>query len=79
MYSPIISVSCLESSHCNYLLDRCGTFTSNKLMHISKKMKLPQQFLKNTYILTNKFNIFGVGLFLMKSNFTVLIQIEEED
>ena len=48
-------------------------------MHISeeKKMNLPQQFLKNTYILTNKFNISGVGLFLMKSNFTVLIQIED--
>ena len=39
-------------------------------------MNLPQQFMKNTYILTNKFNILGVGLFLMKSTFTVLIQIE---
>ena len=40
-------------------------------------MNLPQQVLKNTYILTNKFNISGVGLFLMKSTFTVLIQIED--
>ena len=39
-------------------------------------MNLPQQVLKNTYILTNKFNISGVGLLLMKSTFTVLIQIE---
>ena len=38
---------------------------------------LPQQVLKNTYILTNKFNISGAGLFLMKSTFTVLIQIED--
>ena len=42
-----------------------------------EKMNLPQQVLKNTYILTNKFNISGVGLFLMKSTFTVLIQIED--
>ena len=42
-------------------------------------MNLPQQVLKNTYtyILTNKFNISGVGLFWMKSTFTVLIQIED--
>ena len=40
-------------------------------------MNLPQQVLKNTYILTNKLNISGVGLFLMKSTFTVLIQIED--
>ena len=40
-------------------------------------MNLPQQFLKNTYILTNKFNISGVDLFLMTSNFTVLIRIED--
>ena len=40
-------------------------------------MNLPQQCLKNTYILTNKFNISGVGMFLIKSNFTVLIQIED--
>ena len=40
-------------------------------------MDLPQQFMKNTYILTNKFNISGVGLFLMKSTVTVLIQIED--
>ena len=39
-------------------------------------MNLPQQCLKSTYILTNEFNISGVGLFLM-SNFTVLIQIED--
>ena len=47
-----------------------------QLMHISEKIYLSQQFLKNKYILTNEFNISGVGLFLMKSNFTVLIQIE---
>ena len=40
-------------------------------------MNLPQQFLKNTSILTNKFNISGVGVFLMKSTFTVLIQTED--
>ena len=31
-----------------------------------KEMNLPRQFLKNT--LTNKFNISGVGLFLMKAD-----------
>ena len=40
-------------------------------------MNLPQEVLKNTYILTDKFNISGIGLFLMKSTFTVLIQIED--
>ena len=42
-------------------------------------MNLPQEVLKTTdmYILTNKFNISGVGLFLMKYTFTVLIQIED--
>ena len=41
-------------------------------------MNVPQHGLKNTYIiLTNKFNISGIGLFLMKSTFTVLIQIED--
>ena len=40
-------------------------------------MNQPQQVLTNTYILTNNFNILGVGLFLMKSTFTVLIQIED--
>ena len=40
-------------------------------------MNLPQQLLENTYILTNKFNISGVGLFLIESTFTVLIQIED--
>ena len=40
-------------------------------------MNLPQQVLKNTYLLTNKFNISGVGLFLMKTTFSVLIQIED--
>ena len=40
-------------------------------------MNLPQEVLKNTYILTNKFKFSGVGLFLMKSTFTVLIQIED--
>ena len=42
-------------------------------------MNLPQQVLKNTctYILTNKLNISGVGLFWIKSTFTVLIQIED--
>ena len=40
-------------------------------------MNLPQLFLKNTYIFTNKFNISGVGLFLMTSTFTVLIQIND--
>ena len=40
-------------------------------------MNLPQQFLKNRYILTNKFNISGVDLFLMKSTFTVLKQMED--
>ena len=50
-------------------------------------MNLPQQVSKNTYILSNKFNISGVGLFLisgvglfvMKSTFTVLIQIGLND
>ena len=44
-----------------------------------EKVNLPQQVLKNTYILTNtcNFNISGVGLFLMKSTVTVLIQIED--
>ena len=56
--------------------------TSNLLLtiyalYIWKKLNLPQQVLKNTYILTNKFNISGVGLFLMKSTLTVLIQIED--
>ena len=48
-------------------------------IYICKKMNLPQQVLKNTYmyILTNKFTISGVGLFLIKSTFTVLIQIED--
>ena len=58
-------------------------------------MNLPQQVSKNTYILSNKFNISGVGLFLisgvglflisgvglfvMKSTFTVMIQIGLND
>ena len=44
-----------------------------------EKMNLPQQVLKNTYIyiLTNTFTISGVGLFWMKSTFSVLIQIED--
>ena len=41
----------------------------NIYIYICKKMNLPQQVLKNTCILT--FNISGVGLFLMKSTFTV--------
>ena len=40
-------------------------------------MNLPQQVLIHTYILTNKFNISDVGLFLMKSTFTVLLQVED--
>ena len=39
---------------------------TNQRIYLKKKMNLPQQFLKNTYILTNKFNISGVGLFFGK-------------
>ena len=34
--------------------------------YLKKEMNLPWQFLKNT--MTNKFNISGVGLFLMKAD-----------
>ena len=46
---------------------KCKDLLINAYLKKKKKKKnLPRQFLKNT--LTNKFNISGVGLFLMKAD-----------
>ena len=48
-------------------------------LYLKKKMNLPQPFLRNICILTNKFNVSGVSLFLMKSTFTMVIQIKKTE
>ena len=51
----------------------------NIFLNLGKDVGLYLKFLRSTCMLTNKFNVSGGSLFLMKSTFTLVIQIKKTE